>query len=480
MHSLVFDLETSSKHPVGQILNYAFVLYGEDFQELSRCNGSLKLSPLELPEAGAILANRVNVKELMEGDAPSERAGLKYIHNYLSAVAETASKERKPIAMIGFNSFRFDIPYLRTSLIRIGLNPYFGKWLLNRDLLPAVRWLSCTDSRFPRLASVDDPAKLSLRLETLAKHFGLLSGSQSHESLDDVLLTTKVITEIQARFGLDVREFQSYQPSREHERFGQVLGQLQPVYDLGAPYRAELKPMMFLCASSSGALWVDLLKFAECRTKEAVRWFSKATGSFFAVENSSDHGIKVDERMTDVCDSSFLSEVQQCCADITMDNYFTPSVCDIEQDIYRLDFDAREALNRAVWAADRSKLDRLQNKDARSLAIRAYLKEVDWNRAEAELPMQMLERYAAYRYGVGAVANNTSSRLLLSRFADDAEGTSTQAGIHTSLASMKQELDQRVQTSSNEDKVLLAELRWWYQHSPIGKLDAAMNNKKEL
>jgi DNA polymerase III epsilon subunit-like protein len=471
MRSLVFDLETSSKYPVGQIINYAFVLYDEKFLELERCHGEIKLSPLELPEAGAILANRVDVKRLMHSDAPNERLGLKRVHEFLSKIADDAARAGSALAMLGFNSFRFDIPYLRTSLIRNGLNPYLGKWVLNRDVLPAVRWLSCTQEKFPRLVNPKEPEKLSLRLETLAHHYGLLTGVQSHESLEDVQLTAKVISALhQESFGIDVRSFQSYQPTREHERYGQVVYQLRPNYDLSKSHLSELVPMMFLCASSSGALWVDLERFLECRSKAAIRWFSKSTGSFFVGTTSTLPLSVSSEHSDEIVRESFLKEVQQVCAGVTLDNYFTTSVCDIEQDIYRLDFDARDALTRSIWACDRSKLDSLGNKDAKSLAVRAYLKELDWSKPEKELPLGLLRRYAEYRYGIASGAETSQPRLLLPRSHSPEREAQGEAQYHPSFEEITSSVEGMLTNPTAEDQQLLESLQWWYGECPLARV----------
>ena len=148
MKSIFFDLETSDKNPIRQILNYSFILVDDDFSIVSELSGLIQLSRLQLPAPEAILANRIDVTQHQKLAIDTEREAMAKIQSFIEHCIELhAGNEKLPI--IGYNSARFDIPYLRTSLIRNGINPYFSGKIIIRDLLFASRKLAASDVRFP-------------------------------------------------------------------------------------------------------------------------------------------------------------------------------------------------------------------------------------------------------------------------------------------------------------------------------------------
>ncbi|RMD84314.1 MAG: hypothetical protein D6808_07180, partial [Candidatus Dadabacteria bacterium] len=180
--AVFYDLETSDKDPIGQILNYCFIETDLDFNVLSSVKGEVEISRLQLPRAKALLANKIDVLCHQEGNVESERDAMAKIHRFMVEVSR-----RGAVSLIGYNSSKFDLSYLRTSLIRNGLNPYISN-LFYGDLLHLSQKLCVCRKDFPRkeLCREDNPKKLSLSLENLAKHFGILTGAQAHESYEDV------------------------------------------------------------------------------------------------------------------------------------------------------------------------------------------------------------------------------------------------------------------------------------------------------
>ena len=61
--AIFYDLETTDKNPIGQILNYCFYEVDRGFNVLNRCTGLIRISPLEIPSPSAVLANRTDVLE---------------------------------------------------------------------------------------------------------------------------------------------------------------------------------------------------------------------------------------------------------------------------------------------------------------------------------------------------------------------------------------------------------------------------------
>ncbi|MCB0336507.1 MAG: hypothetical protein KDD62_09375, partial [Bdellovibrionales bacterium] len=252
MSAIFFDLETSQKDFIGQILNFAFVQIDDQWQEISKFCGEIQISPLELPHPGAILANRIDVIDHQKRAKLSEAPAMREIAQYLT---EAAASSKKPIPLIGYNSTRFDIPFLRTSMIRNGVNPYIRN-IENKDLLHLVRYLSVSNPHFPRECAGDD-SRLSLRLETITHAFKLLAGAQTHNSLDDVYLTIKLAQYLAEKFHGDIRHFHAYQAPTGLKKFDAVMT-LHPNYDLNAESNFRALPYVFLDEDRGGSLWVDV------------------------------------------------------------------------------------------------------------------------------------------------------------------------------------------------------------------------------
>lgn len=440
MWSIFFDLETTSRHTIGQIVNVACICVDSHWNEVSRFYAEFRLSPLELPSAGAVLANRTDILAHQQKASLSERQGLFELQKYFKSVIDEANA---PVALIGYNSKNFDVPYLRTSLIRNGLNPYFGKSLVYRDLLQVVRYCSCFSESFPRIAEHDgDPEKLSLRLETVSRELGLLDGLQSHHSLDDVLLTIEVAKEILNRFKLDVRKFHPYQPSEQDEKAGEIVYRALPGYELSESAAFNVKPYMFLDGDYRSSLWIDLERFAEKGDESTVRYFNRQQSAFF-----------ISPQVPEASDVTELAlNAEKSLRHIRISNYFKTTCCDIEQDIYRLDFDGIDALYNAIWLGDFGALSEHPGRNARILYLRHWLKEQDWNSPSVKA-IETIRQYAEYRY---------SGSLVLSKH--DPES------VHPTFSEMLSEIKQLQQTRKNEqDNLLLSSLIKWYIDSPVVK-----------
>jgi exonuclease I len=135
MFAVYYDLETSDKHAVGQILNYCFILVDDQLSLLDELSGLVRISRLQLPDPGAILANRTDVLAHQKRAHECEAEALGRIRCFIERCAQRASGN---VALVGYNSSRFDLGYLRTSFIRNGQDPFFGGKTLARDLLHGV------------------------------------------------------------------------------------------------------------------------------------------------------------------------------------------------------------------------------------------------------------------------------------------------------------------------------------------------------
>ena len=210
MYAVFYDLETTSKNTIGQILNYSFILVDDEMKPIGELSGLVKMSRLQLPEPGAILANRTDVVEHQKVAVDNEPTAMKKIEQFISKCIQTA---QGAIAFVGYNSSRFDLGYLRTSFIRNGINPYFKGLLSSRDLLHAVQKAYLTSAEFRDAVQKQcrGEKRLSLSLQTVSHALGLLEGVQAHESREDVLLTIRLAVWLKEHCTIDVRSYEAYE-----------------------------------------------------------------------------------------------------------------------------------------------------------------------------------------------------------------------------------------------------------------------------
>lgn len=466
MPTVFYDLETSDRFFCGQILNFAFIEVGPRFEARSEYCGKVKISRLQLPAADAILKNRTDVCAHQRTAPLNEREALPGIWNYLAALIDRSAE---PVQLVGYNSSRFDLPYLRTSLIRNGLSPYFEGHLVPGDLLFAARKLAVSAADFPRRAAPGgDPERVSYSLENLGRQFGVLSGAQTHESRDDVLLTIALAKLFAERFKLDVRSYHAYEAAPALKR-GSIVFAASPRYDAQADARFEVTPYALLDSDHRSALWVNLAAYQKGRGREALVWFGRNSSALYLTPEPAT-GADADHRS--LCERA-LVEFKE----ITVRNFFPKSVCDIELDIYRLDFDAIEALRAALWDRDARKLKALKNPDAAALYDRHRIANYPWGEGKDARVEQMLCEYSLYRYG-GKMHINKSSAQQSYR-----EGEYC-ADYHATFNELIGQIEQLREGASAEDRALLDSLHEFYLAGDIyrvagEKLRAVRRERRE-
>ncbi len=453
MTSIFYDLETTDRSPIGQILNCHFIVVGNRWERLGELSCDIRISPLQLPSPGAILVNRTPVLDHQAGNVITEAKAMRQISDFISRVI---NQSRSPVQLIGFNSGKFDITHLRTSMIRNGVDPFFHGKLESRDLLHTARYLSVTDRSFPRShrpgrTTEDAHLRLSLGLETLATAFGLLHGAQTHHSSGDTELTLSLAKLFADSFGRDVRRTQGYDPSVLHEPGSSrsVVTAIYPNYDLSSSSHQLRIPYTFLTGDHRSGLWVDLLQYREGKGRSAVR-FINSTSGFLHVEQDACLAEEFHREAT-----AARAEFKE----LTVQNFFERSVCDIEADIYRLfDADGIAALARAIQTNDVSVVSAPQLRDARVLLTRYKMANLDWSKASPEQE-QLLAQYALYRYG---------GRCSISKsFRGELDPAIEEESAHPTLTEQLRELETLSQTATSEDTRLLEQLRSFYDSSPI-------------
>ncbi len=454
MRSIFYDLETTSTLPIGQILNFSFIVVDQNFEIIDEFSDYIQISPLQLPEPGAMLANRTDVLKHQQSAMLSEKDAMlrigKFLESHIEAAREKGEGEKVPF--VGYNSSQFDLPFLRTSFIRNGLNPYFRGLLVNRDLLFVTRKLAATHPDFPRFASLRPEEgraqRLSLTLENLCTRLGILTEAQTHFSRDDVIIEIALAQMCAERFGLDVRNYEPYEARKFHAklRSGEVVYAQGPNYDLALPERSEQMPMTLLDADYRSSLWVDLQAYAKGEGRKSVRWYNVAAKSFFLAE---DQHVPLPEH------STLAQEALHEFKDVGLGNFFSRSVCDIEMDIYRLDMSGIDALYRDMWLDDRRDLERLKSKDAKVLSIRHKLANYCWGGSGDERANALLRDYARYRYAGECIISKTATE-------------ENEAQRHPTLAEMRQSLLDLRRTAEPNAAQLLDSLETFYQESRLG------------
>ncbi len=448
MPTVFYDLETSDRYFCGQIINYAFLEVGAEFDIRSEHCGEVRLGRLQLPSPEAILTNRTDVMRLQETAKLSEKEALLGIWEYLANLIRTSEM---PLQLIGYNSSKFDLPFLRTSFIRNGLNPYFEGKLVPGDLLHASRKLAASAQGFPRApAEGKDRERLSFSLENLCRQFGLLQGGQSHESRGDVLLTIELAKIYKQKFGLDIRTYSAYEVPTS-ARVGDIVVGIGPQYDSKAEQAFEATPYVLHDSNQRSALWVNLANYQRGKGRASIAWFGRGSSSFFLPKAA----IAADAELAALAPKA-MSEFKE----VTLQNFFPRSVCDIELDIYRLDFNALEALRQAIWERDPRRLKSLKSADADAVYDRHRLANYEWGKGKDERVSAMLREYALYRYGAKMHINKSSTAL---KEAEDLYS----ADYHETYADLIGRIERYLGTTKGQDLALMEALRTYYQSSDI-------------
>lgn len=384
--SIFFDLETTDLCPTGQILNYCFIAVGEDWKPGEECSGRIRVSRLQLPTAGAIAATKTDILKHQEEAEETEPQAMERIHRFLSGRVKTSGRSESNL--IGYNSARFDLHFLRTNMIRNGFNPYFK--LRHRDLYFAAKKLALSNPDFRALVGFDrsDGEKPSLKLENLCTLHGLMTGDQAHESREDVLLTIRLAKEFAERYGLDVRSYDSYEAKPFH---GLPKGTVLAACESPKAGEPNLRYRTLLSYNHRMALWIDIERYREAEKKgedlkEAVRWFNYDRTPFFT------SGEPVE-------DESLLHDAHHALGALSkvhVDNYFEPTECDIEAHIYRISPGRIDEL-RQIFRGEEPAKD--LPPDEHALALRYRLANLEGRAVENEEAAKALREYALYRYG---------------------------------------------------------------------------------
>lgn len=377
MKHIFFDIETSDLHYIGQILDYAFVEVDDSWNVCSTLRGRIKLSRLQLPNPGSIVATGIDIIQHNELAEDLEHVAMAKIQKYIQAIAE-----KDDTRLIGYNSSKFDLPYIRTSFIRNGLNPYFAGAIKYGDLIHVVQKLVASNSTFSDKLPKKESGKPFTKLEAVSKAFGLLDSekAQDHESYSDVLLTIKLAKYVAENYGIDVRYYSAYE----------VLDSTTKIVR-GYPYvnrdniadHDDYSYYALLEQNKAQALWVNIKQFEDGETRDAVNWYNKNTSSFFVKE------VVTDESWKARADLAVAG-----CREVGLNNFWPKKVCDVEQFIYMLPLNEIDAVYDAIWRKDLTLIKQTRSKYGSQLYLRFLC-----NNAPIEEVESQIKEYALYRYG---------------------------------------------------------------------------------
>lgn len=441
--SIFYDLETTGLDPVCQILNMCFTVVDEDWNPIDDFYVNIPISRLQLPTARAMMVTGILAEEHQERDDLVEESQAMYdLRRWL--LKYTDYREKK-VPLIGFNSNRFDLGFWRTSMIRNGVSPYFANSLLYRDLLALTQRLCTIDERFLskiQEGKITDLNPFSLKLDRITKCFDIATETQTHDSFDDVRLTIRYAKFLSEEYGSDIREYNPFEISG-YGVGGKIVKKAYPrFYDDEGNYQNRtietISPtsyMFRLHERGNYSVWVDLEKFERGEGRESIFWFNRQTSSFFF------DGIEENDRRL----NGLAEKAKEEFSGITVDNYWQPKNCDIEQFIYELKFPDLDELNTVIWSGVTASV--LKCYHARTLYRRWWLRQGGLGKNKTS----HLRNYAKYRYG-GKM-----------RMGDDDER-------HPTLRMMVDEIVSEGQSASDErTKEVLRSLYRFYKNSDILK-----------
>jgi DNA polymerase III epsilon subunit-like protein len=417
---IFYDFETSSSDLLGQIFTYAFIITDHTLAIVDTWTGCIKPNRTQIAEVGAILTNHLNIDVLTQTGA-TEYDTAKELYAKLTSLIQTHGHA----TLIGFNSNKFDLQFLRNLLIRYGFNPYFKGKLQNLDILQWVEHLAFEHpDTYPwTLATTDSLAPYySFTLENTATAFHLLTTAQTHDAYDDVVLLIELVKVLQTTFGQLIGQFAPiHLPAGVYKNDHFILGK-QKVRQFNAHPDDELTHFVYrywigLDLQKKSKLMLDLDAFdqlPEGATTDQLLTCMKYINDnkhYFHLHPLTHHEEQYYGPIIEK--ASYTTEIKT----ITLEKYFklTEKDWDIEYQIHQLGFERIDTLHDAIaqLASDPTRYDAIikriwtGSKDPKDkylvqLFNRAYL-----NIHPAPNPVH-LARYMAPRYLTGQMLRDTT------------------------------------------------------------------------
>ena len=426
---IFFDLETTSLHRVGQILNFCFICVDKNWKELGSIKGEIQISRLELPDPMAIISTGIDVIEQNKRATLSETQAMKAIDQFLNTWNKASVT-----ALSGFNSEDFDIPYLRTSFLRSGVYPYahppsLDVMLLARYCLSQQTNLREKYHQYLITSTGSEKPKFSVRLEHLAHFFKLLDRPQAHESEDDVRVTIALAKKFEQEFNTSIFSFEPYQLYQQHNApKGTPHALVRPAKSFSAPTSETVA--VLLRVEGKASYWVELeafqkwkkLSLDEQKTKMPIRRLKFVEEVIWAN----------DDYVPNASEITAAKEAYTSLSGFSVNELYPPKTCCIEQWMYRLEFPKMKELLEA-FKEPKSAPYQTFNDDQRFLWNRYFLS----NMSDQALTSRwsIFVEYCQHRYG----ENNSKGMRLYEN--DDWQKGKEDPVTHPSLSALEKKIE---------------------------------------
>lgn len=195
---LFYDLETTGLKTTNQILTACFITTDNSYNIVEICNYRIALNPLEIPAESAIAVNAVDITQHMINHT-NRFSDLMTEEEFALAINEKLSNFlSEENSLIGYNSNKFDITFLRKVLIKWGYNPYY-----NFNKFPMVdlyHHISYVKLHKPYEFEGMKNSKLGTVYRQLFKEDPVVL----HEAEADVLYCVKIAKFLLEKFGWDI------------------------------------------------------------------------------------------------------------------------------------------------------------------------------------------------------------------------------------------------------------------------------------
>ncbi len=379
---VIFDLETSERYALGQILNLAAIAVNENFEVVDKLALDVKISRTQLPSPEALLVNKVNPIEQQSKAKLNERQAITKLFEFVDK--QRNDNRAGKVIVGGQNTAKFDLEFLRSNSLRSGIYPYFPKDVVYTDLIFLSKKLVVSDPSVRKILTKEN-GDISVSLEWLTNALGISKSKQTHDSLGDVLLTLDVFKHYIKEYDLNVFSYNSY----EVDRFKPKYGDVYRVVNL-ENYKLVERLYALHWHDSKYALWLNVTDFDPAKGKRNLWWKTKKNSAFFTVEKVTDpNTINLAQDMLDHPDI----------VNVDVNSYFDVPDCDAELHVTTVKYDNMQAALDYMNNGSEVLIQHLSNRDTASYNnMLEYIKRYTMLYKKGQFPDKLFKKYCLERY----------------------------------------------------------------------------------
>ncbi len=317
---LIYDLETSQLFKFGQITEASFLLTDQFFNPIGGIKnffGSLASCEIIHPMSVATTGFDVTANPGLP-----EASLSKQIYDYLNGIKDKYGGST--LYLVAHNGSRFDLDYLRFNLLRNFHNPYFYGFFKNLDSIDFFKRLAIKGQFTPPQIERDGTLMGSFALSHLAKSKLDSSIIQSHHAADDVNLLAALLKQT---------------ISNMPEGFSLHDAITSNALPLDAPFEVLRFDNQSMLASRTvcGVLVKDKNSFLLINLEDYLILEDKRSAIFYRNlgKNLIDFELAIEnqDKWNDL-----LTKAKAQFKGLTISNFFSPSLMDIENYVYRAGF----------------------------------------------------------------------------------------------------------------------------------------------